>query len=271
MPALNIIPIERLDDPRVADYANLPDRALSLDRGRFIAEGEFVVRRLIESTFRTRSVFLTPHWLERTRDALARLEPQTPVYLAPDVVLDAVVGFKFHRGVLACGESGPARRAEEVIFGSRLLVVLEDLANLDNVGSIFRITAGLAGPGAGVLLSPACCDPLYRKTIRTSMGHALRVPFARVASWPDGLEVAREAGFTIVALTPSPGAVPVRRLGALRGRPVALLFGAEGPGLSPAALRAADLHAQVPMAAGADSLNVGVAAAIVLHELCAEA
>jgi tRNA G18 (ribose-2'-O)-methylase SpoU len=279
-----ITPISSLNDPRLADYANLRDRQLAAlargeEPGAFIAEGELVVRQLIDSGFRTRSVLLTPTRLQTIRDALDRLPDQTPVYLAPQDLMNRIVGFNIHRGILAAGIRPEPPDLAQLLRSARTLVILEDLANHDNLGGIFRATAALAGlptrgPGprrleampAAILLSPGCCDPLYRKAIRVSMGTALHLPWARVESWPGDLEQVRRAGFTLVALTPDPAATPIDAL--LRpGRP-ALLLGAEGPGLSPAALAAADRLIRIPIDRRVDSLNVATAAAIALSRLC---
>src|SRR5262249_36257417 len=146
----------------------------------------------------------------------------------------------------------------------RLLVVLEDLANHDNVGGIFRAVGALGGIGtAAAILSPRCCDPLYRKAIRVSMGMALRVPSARLEPWPAGLSALQEAGFTLLALTPRSDATPIDVLAPI-AKP-ALLLGAEGPGLSDAAMAMADRRVRIPIARGVDSLNVVVATGIALH------
>lgn len=280
---LNLVRIEAVDDPRVSDYANLKDaqlRALregSGEAGVFLAEGDLVVRQLVESGLRVRSVFLTPERLEALRGDLSRLPAGVPVYVAEPAVMVSVVGFNIHRGVLAAGDRPQEPELGRLLESARTLVVLEDLANHDNVGGIFRATAALAGlpeggrGGGAVLLSPRCCDPLYRKSIRVSMGMALRVPFARLDPWPGGLERVRAAGFRVVALTPDPGAVPIGELRREAGERVALLLGAEGPGLSGAAMGAADVRVRIPISGAVDSLNVVVAAGIGLASLAGEA
>lgn len=278
---LNILPISDLADPRIADYAGLKDAQLkSLAAGPehapgvFLAEGELVVRQLLASGLHIRSVLLTPARLESMRPDLSGLPQGTPVYLAEQPVMNGVVGFNIHRGILAAGQRPAPLDLPSLLKSAQTLVLLEDLANHDNIGGIFRATAALAGlprpehpGGAAILLSPRCCDPLYRKAIRVSMGTALRLPFARLHTWPDSLAAIREAGFTLIALTPAPGAVPISELDRNRiGRP-ALLLGAEGPGLSPAALAAADLKVRIPIDPSVDSLNVVVAAGIALAAL----
>jgi tRNA G18 (ribose-2'-O)-methylase SpoU len=284
--APRLIPIQSIADPRVADYAGLRDaqlRQLAADpaspaTGVFIAEGELVVRQLIASRLSVRSLFLTQQRLDAMRDAIDRLPSYTPVFVAEQDVMNAVVGFNIHRGVLAAGLRLTPPPLDSILAASAALVVLEDLANHDNVGGIFRAAAALAGVadpargglprGASVLLSPRSCDPLYRKAIRVSMGTALLLPFARLEPWPTGLLRLKEAGFTLVALTPDRAALPIDRLSRTGATRPALLLGAEGPGLTTAVLEAADLKVRIPIDPGVDSLNVAVAAAIALQRLC---
>lgn len=265
-----IIPITHAD-ARIADYADLKDadlrrRERSGAHGVFIAEGEPVVRRLASSRFPVRSVLVARPHLPRVADLVGSLPDGTPVFVADLDVLERVVGFSFHRGVLAAGGRVPSPGVADLARDSRVVVVCENLANPDNVGAVFRDAACLAGRGAGVVLSPGCCDPLYRKAIRVSMGHALGVPYARAADWPADLAALHRAGFRLAALTPAPDAVSLADLPE-RGERWALMVGTEGPGLTPAAQAAADVRVRIPMAPGADSLNVGVALAVALSRL----
>lgn len=270
-----LITLSDTRDPRLAPYLNLSDaqlRALDLQAGRstFIAEGELVVRALLASRYPVHSLLVNASGRERMADVLAGLPVDTPVFEASNEVLEAILGFAFHRGVLACGVRVPPPSVEEVVKSSRVLVILENTANTDNMGAVFRNLACLAGRGAGVLLSPGCCDPLYRKALRVSIGHALRVPFATLEAWPEGLGVVEEAGFTLTALTPRGSAVAITDLspnGGPEGRRYALVLGAEGPGLTEGALERCGLHLRIPMAEGADSLNVATAAAVALSRL----
>ena len=169
---MRCIPVTTLSDPRLAAYANLRDAELRhrqdfsqpviRESGAFMAEGDLVVRRLIDSPYPVESVLVTPARLDAVRDALERLPPDTPVYVADQPVMNEVVGFNIHRGLLAVGLRGPEVTPQTLAATSRVLLVLEDLVNHDNLGAIFRNTAALIGPGAGVLLSPRCADPLYR-------------------------------------------------------------------------------------------------------------
>jgi tRNA G18 (ribose-2'-O)-methylase SpoU len=243
--------------------------------GLFMAEGELVARTLIDdgpsSGHRVVSVLCTPARLEGMAGVLGRLAPGTPVLVAERRVLEGIVGFDLHRGILALGARERPPTAEELIARCRVLVVCEDLANHDNIGAVFRNTACLAGAGAGagagVLLSPGCCDPLYRKSLRVSMGHALRVGWARLEPWPAGLARLAGAGFRVLALTPGASATDIRQLKHTPNERLALLLGAEGPGLTGASMGLAAERVRIPMAAGADSLNVATALAVVLSRL----
>lgn len=272
MPAREVITIDDPADPRLADYANLTDAALR-DRERlglqpaFIAEGEPVVRHLIASRFPVRSILVSPDRQHCLDDLAASLPEACPLYLASPDVIRGIVGFPFHRGVLACGGRLPNPEPLALAADCRALVVCEDLCNPDNVGAVFRNLSALGGQGCGVLLSPRCCDPLYRKAIRVSMGHALRIPFATLQPWPGGVAALRGLGFQTIALGLAPQARPLRDLDPSRFARPALLVGSEGPGLTDAALAAADLCARIPMAPGADSLNVAVALGVALAHL----
>src|SRR5581483_8868292 len=180
--------------------------------------------------------------------------------------LRAVAGFPVHRGILAAADRGPLPEPAAVLAGARRVAVLEDINDHENIGVIFRCAGGL-GIDA-VLLSPRGCDPLYRRSVRVSMGHVLTVPWTRLAPWPEGLDLLRRTGFRLLALTPAADAEPLADVaGRPSGEPVAILLGAEGPGLSPAALAAADGRVTIPMREPADSLNVASAAAIAFYAL----
>ncbi len=280
MSPTSVIPIDDLADPRLADYADQKESSrrahahggTGLPPGLFIAEGELVVRHLIASPYHIRSILLTPTRLETIRDALERVPPGTTVYLVSQQVMNAVVGFNIHRGILAAADQGEPLRAESLLHEAHVVVILEDLVNHDNIGGIFRSTAALAGPRSAILLSPRCADPMYRKAIRVSMGHVLRIPFATLRPWPEAIAQVKTAGFQVIALTPDAGAMDIgevaARLNTAETRPrIALLIGTEGAGLTNAALAAADIRARIPMTPGVDSLNATTAAAIALHRL----
>ncbi|MEO1717929.1 MAG: RNA methyltransferase [Planctomycetota bacterium] len=268
--ALNTIAIDDPDDPRIAAYRSLRENRLpkptdDAPHGLFIAEGEKVVRRFAEgaSRFELASVLLAESRFERDRPWLAGLPDGTPIYLAGRPVMDAIVGFPIHRGVLAAGLRMPKPPIADLLAEAQTVLVLEGLANHDNVGGIFRVAAALCQKPL-VLLDPTSCDPLYRKAIRVSMGHALAVPFARLPDWPTDLAELAAAGFETVALSLTGDATAMHNWRPRSDR-VAWLLGAEGPGLSDAALAAADGVVRIHMEPGVDSLNVVTAAAIALH------
>lgn len=251
-------------DPRVDDFRDLSnaDRRPDLPGGKglVIAEGVVVVQRMLTSRFAPSALLGTAKRHEQLAADLAGVA--APYYRATAEVMAAIVGFHLNRGVLAVAHRPPALSAAEVLADARTVAVLEGVNDHENIGSMFRNAAGL-GVDA-VLFGERCADPLYRRAVRVSMGHALRVPFAELPSWPGGLDLLRERGFQIAALTPDPAAPTLAT--ALTGDRVALLLGAEGPGLSEAAFAAADTKARIPMSAGTDSLNVATAAAMAFYE-----
>lgn len=253
------------DDPRVAPYRDVKEKDLVGRQGLFLAEGEVVLRRLIDAPdMETVSVLLAKKRLEKLADSLAKLPPTTPVYAAAPEVLDAVAGFPLHRGMLAIGRRRVAPDAKTLLARLRedaLVLVLVGIANHDNMGGLFRNAAAF-GVDA-VLLDATCCDPLYRKAIRVSVGAALTTPFARVAPDGDLIALLTDAGFTPLALTPT-GATPLAMLS--RPKRAAVILGAEGPGL-PQELIDRATPVALPMANNFDSLNVAVTAGIVLHHL----
>jgi tRNA G18 (ribose-2'-O)-methylase SpoU len=256
------------EDPRLADYRALKERHLNAEGGRFVAESERVVRRLLASPLGVHSVLLTPPRLRALEDALA--EPSAhgaaradlPVYVATQPVLDAIAGFHVHRGCLAIGER-PAARA--LPAGARRIVVLEDLVDVDNLGAIARNAAAFGADA--LVLSPRSADPFYRKAVRVSLGAVFDLPIVRLARWPDDLDVLRKLGLQLLAAVLSPTATPLPRFRAPDRW--ALLLGSEGPGLSPGAVMRCHASVTIPMAtsAGVDSLNVATAAAVMLYAL----
>ena len=263
--------IERASDPRLDAYRDLRDADLLRERGLFVAEGRLVVRRVIEEgRFAIESLLLNDAAWRALDPTIARVDPATPVYLCPTDTFPAVIGFNLHRGALALVRRPPGLAVDTLLGASRMLLVLGGVGNPDNVGGIMRNAAAFSADG--VLLAPTSCDPLYRKAIRTSMGAALRVPFAKAEpqDWPSVLARVRAAGFAIVALTPRK---PSEALDAFAARPrpqrMALVLGAEGPGLTPAVEDMADHRVRIPISDRVDSLNVTVAAGIVLNRLAA--
>ena len=261
-----VIPVGDLHDDRLAAYRNVPDPELLRQHGLFVAEGRLVVRRLIEvERFAVRSVMVTETALVPLRQLLDTRE-ELAVYVVPQAVMNGITGFNLHRGCLALAERPRPRRWQEVMSGARRAIALERIGNADNVGSVFR-SASAFGVDA-VLLERSCIDPLYRKAIRTSMGAALTMPYAEAEPWPDVLRELARDGWVVVAMTPSPAALALRPLAlAISGRPVVVVVGNEGDGLSEAVLDACTHRARIPMTDKVDSLNVATAAAIALYEL----
>lgn len=270
-----VVEVRDPEDPRLVDYLGLTDVArrsrVEPRRGLFIAEGEVVLRRVLEVGLTLRSVLVSAPRREQVAALLAAhpAAPRTVIYVGSAPVLAAVTGFTVHRGVLAAVDRpAPASVAAVAASGPRLLV-LEGLNNPTNVGAVFRSAAALGIDG--VLLDPTCYDPLYRRAVRVSMGAVLGVPWARCADWPADLARLGEAGTTLVALTPRRSAPDLETVLAAAPAPLAMLLGAEGPGLSAAALAtvsgAGGRAARIPQLAGVDSLNAAAAAAIACYVL----
>lgn len=280
----DIIPITTLDDPRLADYRDIKDRQLTSDfhrpghlaspnenPGKFMAEGEVVLRVLLRSSHRILSILTTPTRLDSIREELTLLPRGVPVFIIDQARIEHLVGFNLHRGLMAIAARNPPADPAAIISRAahrRPLLLLEDLTNHDNIGSIFRSVAAFGA--AGILLSPRCADPLYRKALRVSVGCALVVPWAFSPDWPVTLEQVKAAGvqllgftLTSTSITLEDAAVSARA----SAQPTAFVFGTEGPGLSLATSRQCDQRVLIPMASGVDSLNVGVTAAIALYRM----
>lgn len=255
---------ERLDDFR---DLNSIDRRPDLPTGKalVIAEGVLVVQRMLASRFTPRALLGTDRRLAELADNPLLRGSDVPFYRVSAEVMAAVVGFHLNRGVLAAARRAPELAMVELLRDARTIAVLEGVNDHENLGSLFRNAAGL-GVDA-VVFGPGCADPLYRRAVRVSMGHALLVPYARTTHWPADLAVMQARGFRLLAMTPDPQACPLpTAMAQLGDERVAVLVGAEGPGLSQAALRASDLRVRIPMSRGTDSLNVATAAALAFYE-----
>ena len=273
--------IDSASDPRLADYTRLTDVSLrthlEAEHGLFIAEGSKVISRAVAAGYPVRSVLLGRGRLADLAALGLGSAVDAPVYVVPDEVAEGITGYRVHRGALASLGRKPLPAVPAVIGPARRIVVLEDLVDHGNVGAIFRCAAAL-GVDA-VVLSPRCADPLYRRSVKVSMGAVFAIPYARMTDWYDGLSSLRKAGFRVLALTPDEEATPISSAlpdaGPAGGADqVALLLGTEGDGLSSRWLREADEAVRIPMSpaargAGVDSLNVVAAAAIACHLLAA--
>ncbi len=267
MNAAPVIDVDDPGDPRLDDFRDLNsvDRRPDLPSGKglVIAEGVLVVQRMLASRFRPRALLGT----DRRRNELAGDLDGTdaPYYrVAADVMAD-VVGFHLNRGVLASASRPPEPSVTQVIDGATTIAVLEGVNDHENLGSIFRNAAGLGVDG--VVFGAGCADPLYRRAVRVSMGHALLVPYARATAWPADLDLLCDNGFRLLAMTPDPAARPLpAAMTDLGAQKVAIMVGAEGPGLTDRAMRASDVRVRIPMSRGTDSLNVATAAALAFYE-----
>jgi tRNA G18 (ribose-2'-O)-methylase SpoU len=273
VPSLDIVHLTDPGDERLADYVSLTDVALRSrhepEKGLYIAESSTVLGRALSAGHRPRSVLVSPRWLP---DLTAMLEARGPagdpvrVYVAEPAVLEAITGFHVHRGALAAMHRPPLPSVASVLAGARggagarRVAVLEDVVDHTNVGAAFRSAAAI-GVDA-VLVTPRCADPLYRRSVRVSMGTVFQVPWTRVDPWPAGVDVLREAGFVTAALALSDDSISLDALEADPPERLALVLGAEGDGLKPATVAAADLTVRIPMAGGVDSLNVAAAGAV---------
>jgi tRNA G18 (ribose-2'-O)-methylase SpoU len=256
--------IDSADDPRLDPYRHVADPAWVRDRHLFVAEGRLVVERLLAlGRFDVHSILLNRAAHGAIGEALSTAG--APVLVCGDPsLLATITGYNFHRGCLALVTRPPLRSLADLLTCRRVLA-LEGVGNPDNVGGLFRTAAAFGADG--VLLDQRSGDPLYRKAIRTSMGAVLRLPFVRTEDWPGTIAAFRERGFRVIALTPSASAVDLAEVRPVRQERVVVMVGAEGPGLDPASLEAADLRVRIPIEDAVDSLNVVVAAGIALNHL----
>lgn len=264
-----LLAVDDPSDPRLADYVGLREaslrRLLETERGLFIAEGAKVIRRAIEAGYAPRSFLLAERWLADLSDLLDGVD--APVYVVSEAVAEQVTGFHVHRGALASLHRHDRYSVDQVLAAGGRVVVLEDLVDHTNVGAVIRNAAGLGWDG--LLISPRCADPLYRRSVKVSMGAVFSLPWARLAGHHDAPAVLKAAGFTVVALALTDGSVALDEFASGPGpeAKVAILLGSEGHGLSPAWLRGADAVVRIPMRAGIDSLNVAATSAIACYAL----
>ncbi len=262
-----LIRIENPDDPALHDYRDLTDVSLRRVRepaeGLYLAESEKVITRAVEAGHRPRSVLLLEKWVAALEPILEPFD--IPVYVGSPEVLESITGFTMHRGAIASMHRPALPAPEDLLARARRVVVIEDVVDHTNVGAIFRTAAGLGADA--VLVTPRCADPLYRRSVRVSMGTVLQLPWTRLPEWPGGSRLLHEAGFTIVALALDGASVPLEEFARHPPERVALLLGTEGDGLSRKALLGADATVTIPMLHGVDSLNVAAASAVALWAL----
>lgn len=256
-----------LEDPRVADYRDLTDvqwrQQMEPEAGLFLAEGEKVISRALAAGYTPRSALMTPRWLPGLASDLAPFD--IDVLVADEAVLKGIVGFRLHRGALAAFERRLLPSVTDVMGAARRVVLLEDLVDHTNVGLVFRTAAAL-GIDA-ILVSPRCADPYYRRSVKTSMGAVLSLPWTVADPWLGTLDSMRDAGWELAALTPAADACEIGILAEESPARLALLLGTEGPGLTGAAQQRATVRLRIPVTSRVDSLNVAAAAAIACYEL----
>lgn len=265
VPEATLIAVDTIDDPRLRDYTSLTDvnlrRVLEPAEGLFMAESTKVIRRALASGHRLRSLLAAPHWLDEIADILeAAAAHDAPVFVAEAPMLEEITGFHLHRGALAAMHRPALRPVADVVAGCRRIAVLEDLVDHTNVGAVFRSAAALRIDA--VLATPNCADPLYRRSVRVSMGTVFAVPWTRTGPWPASIDELRALGFTVAALGLTDDSVTLDAFAAEVPERVAWVLGSEGPGLSARTMAAADRVVRIPMAGGVDSLNAASAAAV---------
>ena len=262
-----VVPVTDLGAEGLSDYSGLTDVALRRVSepagGLYIAESSKVIARALRAGHRPRSVLLQEKWLAEIEPLVADYDG--PIYVAESELLEQLTGYHMHRGALASIHRPPMKSVAETVAGARRIVVLEDIVDHTNVGAIFRSVAGLGADA--VLITPRCADPLYRRSVRVSMGTVLQVPWTRLSDWPAGATELKDLGFHLAALALDDRAVDLDVFAADAPERVALLLGTEGDGLSPAALSHADTTVTIPMMHGVDSLNVASASAVALYAL----
>ena len=263
------IPVDDPTDPRIEVFIGLRDADLRRRReagggdraGIFIAEGDVVVERALRAGYVLRSLLVDATRTNPLPDSV----PDVAVYAAGPALVRKITGMAMHRGCLASFDRRPVPSAAEVLTGVTRVVVLENINNPTTLGVIARSAVGLGAEA--LILDPSCCDPLYRRASRVAMGEVFGLPYAYTARFPDGLDVVTDAGFSLLALTPDPTAEPIDDLVFAPDEKVALVLGAEGPGLTTETMDRVGRRVRIPIHGGVDSLNVAAAAAIACYVL----
>jgi len=271
-PGVDFRTITSLDDEALGDYRHLTDVALrSVSEpasGIYIAESLKILERAVRAGHRPRSVLTIPSWVSKLQELNTQLmgELETvPIFVGNESIVQELTGFHVHRGTLASMERPVLPEVDDLLKQASRVVILEDIVDHTNVGAVFRSVAGIGADA--VFVSASCADPLYRRSVRVSMGTVMQVPWTRAESWDDLVEALHRHGFSVVALALQPGAVSLETFQKNPPQKLAVMFGSEGEGLSPRALKSADLVVRIPMRGGVDSLNVAAASAVVMWAL----
>jgi len=270
---VTVIEVRDPDDVRVRDYLQLTDVALRSRtepaQGIYLAESIEVIRRAVAAGHRPRSYLMAPKWLEAMDDVLQRTgagpHGEVPVYLGEESLLRQITGFHLHRGAIAAMHRPNLPSVDSVLANARTIAICEDIVDHTNVGAIFRSAAGLGADA--ILVTPRCADPLYRRSVRVSMGTVFQVPWTRLPAWPEALAQMRALGFSVIGLDPDPIGIPLAEFCDDRPERVALVLGTEGPGISERARAELDGRVRIPMSGGVDSLNVAAASAVAFWAL----
>ncbi|WP_231601727.1 MULTISPECIES: RNA methyltransferase [unclassified Salinibacterium] len=264
---VNVIRVTDLSDPRLSDFANLTDVALRRRTepagGLYIAESSKVIARALRAGHQPRAVLVLEQWLDDVAELLG--DSPVPVYVGESALLEQLTGFNLHRGALASIHRPVLPSVAELVADARRIVILEDIVDHTNVGAIFRSAAALGADA--VLITPRCADPLYRRSVRVSMGTVLQVPWTRLENWPADAADLKAAGFHLAALALNDDSVDLDTFAANAPEKVALILGTEGDGLSRSTIEAADTVVKIPMMHGVDSLNVAAASAVGMYML----
>ncbi|WP_231606205.1 RNA methyltransferase [Salinibacterium sp. NK8237] len=264
---VNVIRVTDLSDPRLSDFANLTDVALRRRTepagGLYIAESSKVIARALRAGHQPRAVLVLEQWLDDVAELLG--DSPVPIYVGESALLEQLTGFNLHRGALASMHRPILPSVAELVADARRIVILEDIVDHTNVGAIFRSAAALGADA--VLITPRCADPLYRRSVRVSMGTVLQVPWTRIPDWPAGAAELKAAGFHLAALALNDDSVDLDSFAAEAPERVALILGTEGDGLSRSTIDAADTVVKIPMMHGVDSLNVAAASAVGMYML----
>lgn len=264
---MRVIPIESLDDPRLAFFTHMTDVALRRqtepESGLYLAESTKVIERVLAVGHRPVAVLTGERWLQHLEGLLGKMD--VDVFVGDETTLAELTGFHLHRGAIASMERPVLPAVADVVRDAKTVVVLENVVDHTNVGAIFRSVSALGADA--VLVTPDCADPLYRRSVRVSMATVLQVPWTRVPAWPDGIDELKALGFTVASLALTDDSISLAEFVAEGHEKVAIVMGSEGHGLTSRTISSSDRVVRIPMSHGVDSLNVAAASAVALYAL----